>query len=187
MTLALKKTRAFQVYLRRTIQNQDQTRPTYDSSAYYVRQCRLQLESREWEQRERYANSCIFGRYCQPRLLPGFHIWAVTFFFFLLCWVFVAGPWLSLVAGAGATLHCSGQASPCSGFSCCGAQALGTWTSVVVARGLQNAGSVVVAHRLSCSATCGIFPDQGSNPCPLHWQADSQPLCHQGILGYDFC
>ena len=19
---------------------------------------------------------------------------------------------------------------------------------------------------------CGIFPDQGSNPCPLHWQAD---------------
>ena len=27
---------------------------------------------------------------------------------------------------------------------------------------------------------CGIFPDQGSNPCPLHWQADSQPLRHQG-------
>ena len=33
---------------------------------------------------------------------------------------------------------------------------------------------------LSCSAACGIFSDQGSNPCPLHWQADSQPLCHQG-------
>ena len=33
-------------------------------------------------------------------------------------------------------------------------------------------GSVVVAHGLSCSTTCGIFPDQGSNPCPLHWQAD---------------
>ena len=27
---------------------------------------------------------------------------------------------------------------------------------------------------------CGIFPDQGSNPCPLHWHADSQPLRHQG-------
>ena len=27
---------------------------------------------------------------------------------------------------------------------------------------------------------CGIFPDQGSNPRPLHWQADSQPLRHQG-------
>ena len=41
-------------------------------------------------------------------------------------------------------------------------------------------GSVVVAHGLSCSAACGIFPDQGSNPCPLHWQVDSQPLRHQG-------
>ena len=30
------------------------------------------------------------------------------------------------------------------------------------------------------SVACGIFPDQGSNPCPLHWQADSQPLHHQG-------
>ena len=38
-------------------------------------------------------------------------------------------------------------------------------------RGLQqlwHSGSVVVAHRLSCFAACGIFPDQGSNPCPLH-------------------
>ena len=46
-------------------------------------------------------------------------------------------------------------------------------SSVVVAHGLQSAGSVVVAHRLSCSMACGIFPDQGLNPCPLHWQADS--------------
>ena len=52
--------------------------------------------------------------------------------------------------------------------------------SVVVAHGLQSAGSVVVAHGPSCSAACGIFPDQGSNPCRLHWQADSQPLHHQG-------
>ena len=26
----------------------------------------------------------------------------------------------------------------------------------------------------------GIFPIQGSNPCLLHWQADSLPLCHLG-------
>ncbi|KAJ8783863.1 hypothetical protein J1605_008906 [Eschrichtius robustus] len=44
----------------------------------------------------------------------------------------------------------------------------------------RRAGSVVVAHGPSCSAACGILPDQGSNPCPLHWQADSQPLRHQG-------
>ena len=33
---------------------------------------------------------------------------------------------------------------------------------------------------LCCPAACGIFPDQGSNPCPLHWQAESQALDHQG-------
>ena len=46
--------------------------------------------------------------------------------------------------------------------------------------GSRRAGSVVVAHGPSCSAACGFLPDQGSNPCPLHWQADSQPLRHQG-------
>ena len=44
----------------------------------------------------------------------------------------------------------------------------------------RRAGSVVVAYGPSCSAACGIFPQQGSNPCPLHWQADSKPLRHQG-------
>ena len=33
---------------------------------------------------------------------------------------------------------------------------------------LQHAGSVVVAH-----VACGIFPDQGSNPCPLLCKVDS--------------
>ena len=46
--------------------------------------------------------------------------------------------------------------------------------------GSRRAGSIIVAHGPSCSAACGILPDQGPNPCPLHWQADSQPLCHQG-------
>ena len=46
--------------------------------------------------------------------------------------------------------------------------------------GSRRAGSVVVAHGPSCPAACGIFPDQGLNPCSLHWQADSQPLRHQG-------
>ena len=46
--------------------------------------------------------------------------------------------------------------------------------------GSRRAGSAIVAHGPSCSVACGILPDQGSNPCPLHWQADSQPLRHQG-------
>ena len=80
----------------------------------------------------------------------------------------------------GATLCCGAQASHCGGFSCCGAWALGAQASVVVARGLSSCGSwalerssVVAVHGLSCSVASGIFPDQGSNPCPLHWQADS--------------
>ena len=46
--------------------------------------------------------------------------------------------------------------------------------------GSRRAGSVVVARGPSCSAAYGILPDQGTNPRPLHWQADSQPLRHQG-------
>ena len=33
------------------------------------------------------------------------------------------------------------------------------------------------------SSSRGIFPTQGLNPCLLHWQAGSLPLCHQGIPG----
>ena len=38
--------------------------------------------------------------------------------------------------------------------------------------GLWSTGSVIMVLRLSCPAACGIFPDQGSNPCLLHWQED---------------
>ena len=64
---------------------------------------------------------------------------------------------------------------------------------LIAVRGpLTIAASLVAEHRLqtrrlsNCGsraqllAACGIFPDRGSNPCPLHWQADSQPLRHQG-------
>ena len=46
--------------------------------------------------------------------------------------------------------------------------------------------SAAVAHRLSCCAACGILLDQDLNLCPLHWQADSQPLRHQGIPQFSF-
>ena len=73
-------------------------------------------------------------------------------------------------------------------FSSCGKRG----PLFIAVRGpLTIAASLVVEHRLqtrrlsscgsrpSCSAACGIFPDQGSNPCLLHWQTDSQPLRHQ--------
>ena len=75
---------------------------------------------------------------------------------------------LSLVAASGG--HSSSQ---CAGLSL-------SWPLLLQSTGSRRAGSVVVAHGPSCSAACGIFPDQGSNPCPLHWQADSQPLHYQG-------
>ena len=68
---------------------------------------------------------------------------------------------------AGATLHW------CAGLSL-------SRPLLLRSTGSRRAGSVVVAHGPSCSTACGIFPDQSSNPCPLHWQADSQPLRHQG-------
>ena len=52
--------------------------------------------------------------------------------------------------------------------------------------GSRCAGSVIVAHGPSRSTACGILPDQGSNPCALHWQADSQPLRHQGSPRYSY-
>ena len=67
---------------------------------------------------------------------------------------------------------------PCSGFSLwwllhlqsrdsrmCGLQQLRQMGSVAAAPGLQRTDSVVVAHGLSGSTTCRIFPDEGLNPC----------------------
>ena len=92
------------------------------------------------------------------------------FIYFWLCWVFVSVRGLSLVAASGG--HSSSQ---CAGLSL-------SRPLLLRSTGSRRAGSVVVAHGPSGSAACGIFPDQGSNPCPLHRQADSQPLRHQGSL-----
>ena len=69
---------------------------------------------------------------------------------------------LLVEASRGLLSSCGAWASYCGGFSCCRAWA-----------------SVVVVYRLSCSTARGVFLDQGLNPCPLHWQADSHPLCHR--------
>ena len=116
----------------------------------------------------------VVGNSCgKPFFFLKNKLFIYLFIYLCLCWVFTAARGLSLVAARGATLRCGAQASHCGGFSCCGAWALGAQASVVVAHRLQRGGSVVVAHGLSCSVVCGTFPDQGSNPSPLHWQADS--------------
>ena len=52
-------------------------------------------------------------------------------------------------------------ASHCRDCSCCRHWPWGTRASVVVAPGL------------SCSAACGIFSDQGSEPSPQHCEEES--------------
>lgn len=69
--------------------------------------------------------------------------------------VSVAVRGLSLVVVSGATLRS------------------GAWASMAVAslveeNRTQRAGSVAVVHGFSFPAACGVFPDQGPNPCLLH-------------------
>ena len=80
-------------------------------------------------------------------------------FIYLFIYLFLAvlglrccAPAFFMLRRAGATLHCSAWASHCSGFSCCGAQALGVWASVVVARRLSSCGLRALERRLS---SCG--------------------------------
>ena len=96
------------------------------------------------------------------------NLFIYLFIYFWPCWVFVSVRGLSPVAASGG--HSS---SRCAGLS-------PPRPLPLRSTGSRCTDSVVVAHGPSCSAACGIFPDQGSNPCPLHWQADSQPLHHQG-------
>ena len=99
--------------------------------------------------------------FCSPQL-PFF---CCFFNQFLAVLVFTAVCRLSLVEAA---LHCGAWASHCGGPSCCRAHTLAAGAAVVSACGL------------SCSEASGIFPSQGSNPRPLHWQVDSHLLHHQG-------
>ena len=78
---------------------------------------------------------------------------------------------LSLVLVSGATLCFHAWSSHCSGFSCCGAWALGVQASAVVACGLMwlgITGSVTVVPGLSYFESYGMFPNQESNHSLLH-------------------
>ena len=110
------------------------------------------------------------------RKARGSSFFVVFFLFYLwLCWVLVSARGPSPVAASGG--HSS---SRCAGLS-------PSRPLPLRSTGSRRAGSAAVAHGPSHSAACGILPDQGSNPCPLHWQADSQPLRHQGSPRQQFC
>ena len=97
--------------------------------------------------------------------------------------LFFFNSWLSWVFDAGFSVVAASM-----GFSL--QRLLLLWSRGCRAPGLQwlqlpssRAGSVVLVHGLSCSSACGVLPDQGVNPCLLHWQVNSLPRNHQGSLG----
>ena len=104
--------------------------------------------------------------------------YALLFFFFLfffkifiylwLCWVLasVRGPSPAVASGGHSSSRRAGLPP--------------SRPLLLRSTGSRRADPATVAHGPSRSAACGILPDQGSNPRPLHWQADSQPLRHQG-------
>ena len=96
------------------------------------------------------------------------YLFIYLFIYPWLCWVFISVRGPSPVAASGG--HPS---SRCAGLSL--SRPLPPRST-----GSRRAGPATMAHGPSRSAACGILPDQGPNPCCLHWQADSQPLRHQG-------
>ena len=97
-----------------------------------------------------FVGACSYPFIILEYFFNFFKIICVFSHYFWLHLVFVGMLMLSLVAACGLIV----VASPVEGHR--------HW-----------AFSVVVAQGLSCRKACGIFPDQGSNLCPLHGQADS--------------
>ena len=118
-------------------------------------------------------------------ITQGWLLWSRVILFIYLCiyvfiYLFLAVLGLRFCARAFSLVVASGghSSSRCAGLSL-------SRPLLLQSTGPRRAGSVGVAHGPSCSAACGILPDQGSNLCPLHWQADSQPLRHQGSPGVE--
>ena len=99
-----------------------------------------------------------------------FNSYSFYLFIYLFIYLFLAVLGLRFVRGLSLVAASGGHSS-----SWCGSHSSSRCTGLSLTRplplrgtGSRRAGSVVVAHGPSCSAACGIFPDQGSNPCPLH-------------------
>ena len=106
-----------------------------------------------------------------------FNSYSFYLFIYLFIYLFLAVLGLRFVRGLSLVAASGGHSSSrCAGLS----------LTRPLPTGSRRAGSAVVAHGPSRSAARGILPDQGSNPRPLHWQADSQPLRHQGSPIFQF-
>ena len=125
---------------------------------YYILLCFILFGVEVWFHILQHKSSswiCVFSlQKLRYKVIYFFNLFIYSYFW--LCWVFVSVRGLSLVVASGG--HSSLQ---CAGLSL-------SWPLLLWSTGSRRAGSVVVAHGPSCSTACGIFPNQGSNPCPLH-------------------
>ena len=139
-----------------------------------------------------YTTKCLFLS-CLISIIQNLWIWApdIFFKFYLFIYLFLAmlslccctGFSLGVVSGVHSSLQCSE-----SHWSFLlqwllllwGMDSM-VWASVAVHD--LRAVPRFLEHRLnSRGVTCGMFKAQESNPCLLHWQANSLPLSHQGSL-----
>ena len=115
------------------------------------------------------SSACSYkaALFCSP-IYPHIHSFNSPFIFnifiFWLCHVFIAACRFSLVAASR-----SYSSLRWLGFS--------LWFHLL----LRSRGSVIVMPGLSCPKACGIFPDQGLNPCTgkeilYHWTTSEVPL-----------
>ena len=118
-------------------------------------------------------------------------LFIIYFIYFWLCWVLVAA--CGIFVEACGIFYCgmSVFSSLVVAHRLQGAWALQLWHAGSRAHGLcslQHTGSSLGARALQLWYTGLVapqhvrsqFPDQGSNPRPLHCKADSLPLDHQG-------
>ena len=95
-------------------------------------------------------------------------VFLVLTFYFLLSWVFVVVRSFSLVLvsrGYSLVVVCRHLIAvvfllQSPGSRTCGLRLSRHKGSGVAIPGLSSTDSITVAHRLSCSVACGIFPDQ---------------------------
>ena len=125
----------------------------------------------------------------KPQLSPDLKFLFIYLFIFgcagssLLCSIF------SSFREQGLLSSCGVRASHCddwlllllsTGSRAHGLQQLQHMGSSLQPEGSRARRPVVLAHKLSCPEARGIFPDQGSDTCLLHWQVNYLPWSHQG-------